>query len=93
MVDEIFLGIKILNRLNFNDPLVLVMYGFFYLTSRLSLITLVCVQTLACKCGFKVVETFEHAFYRQVQKYTEEISLQPFCLDRVSAWRRISIPF
>jgi hypothetical protein len=51
------------------------LYGFFYLTFKFSPTTLVCVQTLACKCGFKVVETFEHAFYRQVQKYTEEISL------------------
>ena len=38
------------------------LYGFFHLTSSLSATTLVCVQTLACKCGFKVVETFEHAF-------------------------------
>ena len=38
------------------------LYGFFHLTSRLGPTTLVCVQTLACKCGFKVVETFEHAF-------------------------------
>jgi ubiquinone/menaquinone biosynthesis C-methylase UbiE len=38
------------------------LYGFFHLTTGLTTTTLVCVETLACKFGFKVVETFEHAF-------------------------------
>ena len=38
------------------------LYGFFHLTTRLTSATLVCVETLACKSGFKVVETFKHAF-------------------------------
>ena len=38
------------------------LYGFFHLTTRLTAATLVCVETLACKSGFKVVETFKHAF-------------------------------
>ena len=38
------------------------LYGFFHLTTRLTAATLVCVETLGCKSGFKVVETFKHAF-------------------------------
>ena len=38
------------------------LYGFFHLTSKLTATTVVCVETLACKSGFKVVETFKHAF-------------------------------